>query len=80
MAIVVSILFGVIAAPFILSILGYSTVVEVETENPTWLFGLFGGGTDNYFVRVDGYLMIPEVRQTLTAIVGFYFGSSVVKS
>jgi len=25
-------------------------------------------------------LMIPEVRQTLTAIVGFYFGSSVVKS
>ena len=49
-AIVVTILFGVIAAPFILSILGYSTVVEVETENPTWLFGLFGGGKEILFV------------------------------
>ena len=75
-AIVVTILFGVIAAPFILSILGYSTVVEVETENPTWLFGLFGGGKEILFVELKGYLMLPEVRQTLSAIVGFYFGNA----
>ena len=78
-AIVVTILFGVIAAPFILSILGYSTIVEVETENPTWFFGLFGGGKEITFVELDGYLMIPEVRQTLSAIVGFYFGNAAAK-
>jgi hypothetical protein len=75
-AIVMSILFGVILAPFILSLLGYNTVVEVETTNPEWLFGLFGGGTETLFVQLDGYLMVPEVRQTLTAIVGFYFGNA----
>jgi len=77
--IVCSILFGVIAAPFILSLLGYSTIVEVETENPTWLFGLFGGGKEINFVELDGYLMVPEVRQTLSAIVGFYFGNAAAK-
>lgn len=54
--------------------------MQVLEEKKSYLFGLFGGGTDNYFVRIDGYLMVPEVRQTLTAIVGFYFGSSVVQS
>jgi hypothetical protein len=75
-AIVMSILFGVILAPFVLSLLGYNTVVEVETTNPEWFFGLFGGGTETLFVQLDGYLMVPEVRQTLTAIVGFYFGNA----
>ena len=75
-AIVMSVLFGVILAPFVLSLLGYSTVVEVETQSPEWLFGLFGGGTEVLFVELDGYLMVPEVRQTLTAIVGFYFGNA----
>ena len=75
-AIVASVLFAVILAPFILSIMGYSTIVEVETQNPEWFFGLFGGGTEVLFVELKGYLMIPEVRQTLTAIVGFYFGNA----
>ena len=74
--IVVCVLFGVILAPFVLSLLGYSTVVEVETTKPEWLFGLFGGGTEVLFVELEGYLMVPEVRQTLTAIVGFYFGNA----
>ena len=77
--IVCCILFGVIAAPFILSLLGHSTIVEIETENPTWLFGLFGGGKEINFVELDGYLMVPEVRQTLSAIVGFYFGNAAAK-
>jgi len=37
---------------------------------------LFGGGTEIVFVELKGYLMVPEVRQTLTAIVGFYFGNA----
>lgn len=74
--IVTCVLFGVILAPFILSLLGLSTIVEIETQNPEWFFGLFGGGTEILFVEMKGYLMVPEVRQTLTALVGFYFGNA----
>jgi|TARA_S200002703_G_scaffold22849_1_gene19610 hypothetical protein len=77
--IVISTLFGVIIAPFFLSLLNEPLYVQVEYETRQWLFGLFGGNPKIQFVRIDGYLMIPEVRQTLTAIVGFYFGSSTVK-
>ena len=79
-AIVCAILFAVVLAPFILSLTGYSTIVQVETEAPTWLFGLFGGGTEIMFVEMKGYLMIPEVRQALTAIIGFYFGNAAAKT
>ena len=79
-AIVCSILFAVVLAPFILSLMGYSTIVQVETESPTWLFGLFGGGTEIMFVELKGYLMVPEVRQSLTAIIGFYFGNAAAKT
>jgi len=78
--IVVSTLFGVIIAPFVLSLLNEPIYVQVDSAARTWFFGLFGGSPETYFVRIDGYLMIPEVRQTLTAIVGFYFGSSTVSS
>lgn len=74
--IVVSVLFGVILAPFVLSVLGYSTIVEIEQEKSTFLFGLFGGGMEKSFIELQGYLVVPEVRQTLSAIVGFYFGSA----
>lgn len=74
--IVVCVLFGVILAPFILSLLGYSTIVEVEETKPTWLFGLFGGGTEITFIELPAYLMVTEVRQTLTAVIGFYFGNA----
>ena len=79
-SIVACILFAVVLAPFILSVMGYSTVVQVESENPTWFFGLFGGGTEIMFVELKGYLMMPEVRQTLTAIVGFYFGNESART
>jgi hypothetical protein len=74
--IVCCVLFGVILAPFLLSLMGLSTIVQVETTNPTWGFGLFGGGSEIFFVELKGYLMMPEVRQSLTAIVGFYFGNA----
>ena len=74
--IVIFILFGVIAAPFVLALLCMPTIVEIETENPTWFFGLFGGGTEVLFVELKGFMIMPEVRQTLTALVGFYFGNA----
>lgn len=74
--IVVCILFGAILAPFILSVLGLSTIVQVDTTGDEFLFGLFGGGTGTEFVELPAYLLIPEVMQTLTAIVGFYFGNA----
>ena len=74
--IVIFILFGVSAAPFVLALLGMPTIVEIETENPTWFFGLFGGGTEVLFVELKGFMIMPEVRQTLTALVGFYFGNA----
>ena len=64
--IVCCILFGVILAPFILSLLGLSTIVHVEETKGSFLV----------FVELKGYLMVAEVRQTLTAIVGFYFGNA----
>ena len=39
-------------------------------------FGLFGGVK---YQTLNGYLILPEVRQTVLAIVGFYFGSSTIK-
>ena len=75
-AIVASVLFAVILAPFLLSVMGFSTIVEVETQSPEFLFGLFGGGTEIFFVELKGYLMVTEVRQSLTAIMGFYFGNA----
>ena len=77
--IVICVLFGVILAPFILSLMGQSTIVQIEETGGSFLFGLFEGGTEIKFVELEGYLMVPEVRQTLTAIIGFYFGNASAK-
>lgn len=78
--IVVLVLFGVILAPFILALLGKSTIVEINEENASFLFGLFGGGTETKFVELPSYLLVPEVRQALMAIIGYYFGSATAAS
>ena len=78
--IVVLILFGVILAPFILALLGKPTIVEIDEEKAIFLFGLFGGGTESRFIELDSYLLVPEVRQALMAIIGFYFGSATASS
>lgn len=75
---VLSTLFGVILAPFILTIFGFPIFMQIETQKPTYFFGLFGGGTETTFVEIWGYLIIPEVRQTLSAMFGYYFGQSSV--
>jgi len=74
--IVMCVLFGVILAPFILSLIGVSSIVQVTETGDEWLFGLFGGGETIKFIELQGYLMQPTVTQTLAAIVGFYFGNA----
>lgn len=78
-AIVVTILFGVVLAPFVLSLLGVSSIVQITETGDEWLWGLFGGGETIKFVEIQGYLMMEEVRQTLTAIIGFYFGNATAR-
>ena len=76
--IVVSVLFGVILAPFITTFLNHPIVVE-ELITKKVLWGLLGTRTEPVFVEVEGYLLVPEIRQALTAIIGFYFGQATVK-
>ena len=76
--IVVSVLFGVILAPFITTFMNHPIVVE-ELVTRKILWGLLGTKTEPVFVEIEGYLLVPEIRQALTAIVGFYFGQATVK-
>jgi hypothetical protein len=75
--IVLMVLFGTIAAPFVLPFFGIPTVVEVEKTNPEWVFGLIPESTEVAFQTVNGYLFTQENRQILLSIIGFYFGSAV---
>lgn len=74
--IVLMVLFGTIAAPFVLPFFGIPTVVEVSHTNPELLFGLIPQRTEVIFQSVNGYLFTQENRQILVSIVGFYFGSA----
>jgi hypothetical protein len=74
--IVLTVLFGTIAAPFILPFFGVPTFVEVDSNSPEALFGLIPETTKKYFVEINGYLYTSENRQILVAIVGFYFGTA----
>lgn len=76
--IVISVLFGVILAPFITTFMNHPIVVE-EIITKKILWGLLGTRTEPVFIEVDGYLLVPEIRQALTAIIGFYFGQATVK-
>ncbi len=68
-----TVLFGLIGAPLLLAFVGLPTYVE--SEPASWdLLGLFTGG----WTRVEGYLILPEVRTAMLAVVAFYLGSSQV--
>ena len=71
--IVITVLFGVIIAPFILA--HSNEGVTVANEYSKW-FGFVKGTS---YQTLHGYVILPEIRQTVLAIVGFYFGSSSVK-
>jgi hypothetical protein len=71
--ITVATMFAVIAAPFIVAFTDVGVSVQKDTS---FLFGLIKGAK---WETITGYVILPEVRQTALAIVGFYFGSSQVK-
>ena len=74
--IVLTVLFGAFAAPFILPFFGVPTFVEVDVKNPEALFGLIPETTKKAFVEINGFIWSSENRQILLSIVGFYFGTS----
>ena len=74
--IVLMVLFGTIAAPFVLPFFGIPTIVEVSKIHPELLFGLIPENKETIFQTVNGYLFTQENRQILVSIVGFYFGNA----
>ena len=70
-----SILFAVIVAPFILALIDIPVAVEKET-----MVGFFSFLINKVqYEQVTGFILLPEVRQGMLALLGFYFGSSMVK-
>ncbi len=74
--IAVSILFAVIVAPFILSF--FQVPIALENTSKGGIFSLIFG-QNNEYVNVNGFVLLPEVRQGMLALLSFYFGSSMVK-
>jgi len=74
--IVLTILFGAFAAPFILPFFGVPTFVEVDVKNPEAVFGLIPSTAKKAFVEINGFFWTSENREVLLSIVGFYFGTA----
>jgi hypothetical protein len=72
---VVSVIFAIIFAPFVLSFISIPTVVELTHQTGGFL-GL-GKKTVTEFVEINGFLIAPEVRSCVPAIIGFYFGQAI---
>jgi ABC-type phosphate transport system permease subunit len=69
-----SVIFAIVIAPFIFA---FMTDVPITIQKDShWLFGLF---SSTKWESIQGFVILPEIRQTALAIVGFYFGSSQVK-
>ena len=65
--------FAIVVAPFIVAFTDIGVSMARETNG---FLGLFKGVK---WDTVQGFVILPEVRQTAIAIVGFYFGSSQIK-
>ena len=78
--IVLTVLFGAFAAPFILPFFGVPTFVEVDATTPEGLFGIVPQSTRKFFVEINGFLWASENRQVLLSIIGFYFGTSAAST
>jgi len=78
--IVLTVLFGAFAAPFILPFFGIPTFIEVDVKDPEMLFGLIPETSRKVFVQINGFFWATENRQILLSIVGFYFGSAAARN
>ena len=70
---VVSTVFAIVIAPFVFAWTDVGVSVGRETNGFLGLFKGFKWDT------IQGFVILPEIRQTALAIVGFYFGSSQIK-
>jgi hypothetical protein len=66
-------MFAIVVAPFVFAF----TDVGVSIQNQS--NGFLGLFKSVRWETVQGFVILPEIRQTALAIVGFYFGSSQVK-
>ena len=71
-----TILFAMIVAPFIVAF--FDIPVTVIDEARGGLLG-FLGFTKPLVTEMKGFVLLPEVRQGMLALLGFYFGSSQVR-
>jgi len=65
----------VVFAPFIMAFFDIPVTVEA---NKLGIFKFLGIGSDKW-KNLEGFVLLPEVRQGMLALLGFYFGSSQVK-
>ena len=70
---VASTVFAIIIAPFVFAWTDVGVSVARETNGFLGLFKSVKWDT------IQGFVILPEIRQTALAIVGFYFGSSQIK-
>ena len=70
--IVLTVLFGVIIAPFILA--HSDEGVTVATEYSKW----FGFAKGTAYQTLHGYIILPEIKTAVISIISFYFGSAAV--
>jgi hypothetical protein len=70
---VISTVFAIVIAPFVFAWTNVGVTIGRETNGFLGLFKSLQWDT------VQGFVILPEIRQTALAIVGFYFGSSQVK-
>ena len=69
------ILFSVVFAPFVMAFFDIPVTIEA---NKLGVFKFLGIGADKW-KHLEGFVLLPEVRQGMLALLGFYFGSSQVK-
>jgi hypothetical protein len=74
-SIAITILFAVVIAPFIFAF--YSIPVTIKSEGTGGIFSFLGFHADRW-KSLEGFVLLPEIRQGMLAILGFYFGSSQV--
>ena len=70
---VFTVLWVLAVAPFLGALIGIDT--WVESERAPWDFlGIFSGG----WQKLQGIIVLPELRAALLAAVGFYLGGSSI--